>query len=138
MEESGYLANILRDRGCPLCGTDRQRVVSPRAGTCGVCHEYLGPEDVLFAAGTRGSHAACSLACLEVLLQEGLADGGTCPLCGSPWPPRPRGEGACGTCASPLRPDAGVAALWRGGRIQRFCGPACVEAYLRRANPFCG
>src|SRR3972149_590491 len=66
MEESGYLANILRDRGCPLCGTDRQRVVSPRAGKGGGCHEDLGPEDLLLAAGTRGGHAAGPEAPLQI------------------------------------------------------------------------
>gem|GEM_PF-6111000 len=138
MDAEPYLENILRERACSLCSADRRYRASPVEDRCAICRTLVGQGDVLFAIGSRAARAVCSTSCLEVALVEGLVDGASCPLCGSRWSdarPIPR---ACAVCSAPLRPDAGFAGLWRSGRLQSFCGPACLGAYLRRENPFCG
>jgi len=138
MQDEGYLENVLRERACGLCGADRARRSAPAEARCAVCKGELPRQDVLFGIGVGAARAACSLACLEVLVQEGLVGGSACPLCGTSWDRRRPTPRSCALCATPLGPEGGCVGLWRGGRVQAFCGPQCLEAYLRRANPFCG
>ncbi len=138
MEDATYLENLLRLRACAVCGADRKSREVPLEATCAVCKGPVPREDAIFAIGLGAARLVCSTACLEVSLQEGLVGGTSCPMCGSPWSearPMPR---ACAICAADLRLDEGYAGRWRGGGLQTFCGPKCLDAYLARANPFCG
>lgn len=138
MEDRLYVDNLLRERACPVCGTDRKARRSPKAETCGVCGERVTAEDAMFAIARGGARAACSMACLEKALHGGLAGPGTCPMCGSPWREAEATPRSCAICGTALAFERGYAGLWRGARLQTFCGAGCLEAYLRRANPFCG
>ena len=138
MEESTYLDNVLRERACALCAADRRRVALPIEDACAVCQERRPPEDAVFAVAVGAARRACGPACAEVLLVEDLIGGEACPLCGSRWRAARPVARHCGLCAVPLNLNDGYVGLWRGERLQTFCGPRCLEAYLRRANPFCG
>jgi len=138
MEEAVYLANILREANCALCGAARRSRTLPRDTRCAICGTQSAAKDAIFAIGLRAARPACSPECLEVLLREGLVDGSVCPMCGAAWSEARPLAGTCVMCAAALHLDAGFAGLWRVGRLQRLCGASCLGAFLRRANPFCG
>jgi len=138
MEDAVYFANILRGRECVVCGTDRKASAALASAACAVCHGSLDSSRALLAIAKGAAKPACSAACLEVILQEGLVGGDACPACGSFWAaaaPHPR---ACRTCAKGLAFDAGYVGLFDAGRLQTFCSIACLEMQKARPNPFCG
>ncbi len=138
MEDATYFANVLRSRACAVCGTDRKATSVLASPICAVCHATLDDGHAILAIAKGAAKGVCSLPCLEVVLQEGLAGGTICPACGSPWSaaaPIPR---TCRTCAKALAFDAGYIGLWEGGRVVTFCGAACLEMHDTRMNPFCG
>lgn len=138
MEDATYFANVLRARECSVCGADRKAATVLASPNCAVCSTTLDDGHAFVAIAKGAAKPLCSFPCLEVALAEGLANGGTCPGCGSPWSaarPPPR---TCRTCAKDLAFDAGYVGLWEGGRLLTFCGPTCLERHEARANPFCG
>ncbi len=138
MEDSVYYANVLRSRECAVCGTDRKASAVLYVNACAVCRTPLDDGHALLAIARGGAKAACSYPCLDVVLNEGLAGGPSCPACGTPWgeaAPPPR---TCRTCAKDLTYDAGYVGLWQGGRVLTFCGVPCLEMHDARVNPFCG
>ncbi len=138
MEDAVYFANILRSRECAVCGTDRKASLSLAAASCAVCHAPVDSARALLAIGKGAAKAVCSIPCLEVALQEGLAGGDACPACGSPWAaaaPHPR---TCRTCAKALAFEAGYVGRFDTGRLHTFCSTACLEMHEARVNPFCG
>ncbi len=138
MEDATYFANVLRSRECSVCGTDRKASAVLADPRCTVCGTTLDDGHALLAIAQGAAKAACSMACLEVVLNEGLAGGDSCPACGTPWSaaaPHPR---TCRTCAKDLSFDDGYVGVWQGGRLQTFCGVPCLEMHEDRVNPFCG
>ncbi len=138
MEDATYFANVLRGRECSVCGADRKAAVVLARTGCAVCDTPLDDGRALMAIAKGAAKVACSMPCLEVVLNEGLAGGDACPGCGSPWSeaaPHPR---SCRTCAKELSFADGYVGLWEGGRIVTFCGIACLEMHEDRVNPFCG
>ena len=138
MEDRLYVDNLLRERACALCGADRRARRTPEANACAVCDSAMPAEDARFAIARTGASAVCSVACLEAALNDVPRGDRTCPACGSPWGETALAARTCGICGTVLSLEEGFAGLWRGGRIRTFCGATCLEAYLRRANPFCG
>lgn len=138
MEDAVYYANILRSRECSVCGADRMAASVLVVPTCAVCTRALDDGHAILALAKGAAKAVCSYPCLEVVLSEGLAGGMTCPACGSDWSAATPHSRACRTCAKGLSFDDGFVALWRGGRVLTFCGPACLELHDARVNPFCG
>ncbi len=138
MVDPAYVENLLRERACPLCGADRKARRDPDARACAVCGTAVPAGDEKFAVSSAAACAVCSTACLETALHEVPQGALACPMCGSPWleaAPAPR---TCAICGTALDLEDGYAGLWRGGRAQAFCGATCLDAYLTRANPFCG
>jgi len=138
MADRAYLDNLVREADCPLCGAERKARASPAAERCAKCGSPVGPEDAKFAIAGGGTGAACSTACMEALLEEPFLNAATCGMCGAPWLGSAPGPRSCAVCGTPLELAEGYAALWRGHRLQTFCGSQCLGAYLGRANPFCG
>ncbi len=138
MDDRLYVDNLLRERTCGLCGTDRKARVAPLADVCAVCGSAMAAEDARFAVAREGARAVCSVACLESALNAVPEGGRPCPMCGSPWDAAAPPARTCGVCGAALSLEEGFAALWRTGRIRTFCGATCLEAHLRRANPYCG
>lgn len=138
MEDATYFANVLRSRECSVCGADRKASVILASPNCAVCGTTLDDGHALLGIAKGAAKAVCSPTCLEVVLNEGLAGGTSCPGCGNPWSaaaPRPR---TCRTCAKDVRFDEGYLGLWQGGRLATFCGVACLQMHEDRVNPFCG
>ena len=133
-----YVENLLKERACPVCGTDRKARRSPETETCGVCGERVTSKDTMFAIARGGARAVCSTSCLEKALDGDLAGANACPMCGSPWREVGAAPRSCAICGTALVAEQGYAGLWRGARLKSFCGADCLGAYLRRANPFCG
>ena len=138
MEDPRYLANLLWDRACALCGQDRRRTLRPHPTACARCGAPTGPDDALFVVRPRGAFLACGPECFEAILKAHGEGGEACPLCAGLWREAVPAERSCISCAARLDPAVGYGGLWRGGRLAPFCGRAGLEAYLRRANPFCG
>lgn len=133
--EDLYLANVLAERACPICGADRN-ARSTLATTCAACGDPLPPGEAFVLVHVRRAAAACSAAELALLTDAGPTSD-RCPACGTPW----RGTfpvRACGTCAADLDSNTGYVAYVRKGRVRTFCGVICLEAHLVRTNPFCG
>ncbi len=138
MEDATYYANILRSRECSVCGTDRRASVVLASNTCAVCGTTLDDGRALLGIAKGAAKAVCSMACLEVVLSEGLVGGATCPGCGTPWPAAAPHGTTCRTCAKTLSFADGYLGLWQGGRVTTFCGLPCLEMHEDRVNPFCG
>ena len=134
--EDLYLANVLAERACPLCGTDRA-ARSTLATTCAVCGDPLPHGEGYVFVRVSGAPAACSVADLA-LLKDARPASDRCPGCGTPWPGARVPNRSCGTCTVDLDPNAGYVAHMHAGRVRTFCDVACLEAHLARANPFCG
>ena len=98
MEDSVYYANILRSRECPVCGADRKAALVLAANRCAVCDTTLDDGHAILALGKGAAKGVCSYACLEVVLQEGLAGGVMCPASASPWSDAAPHERTCRTC----------------------------------------
>ena len=138
MEDATYFANVLRSRECAVCGADRKASTVLASPNCAVCGTTLDDGHALLAIARGAAKPICSMPCLEVVWNEGLAGGAACPGCGTEWSsaaPHPR---ACRTCAKSLAFDDGYVGLWEGGRVATFCGAACLEMHEDRVNPFCG
>ncbi len=138
MEDSAYFANILRSRECAVCGADRRATVVLAENGCAVCGTTMDDGHAILAIARGAAKPVCSYACLEVVLQEGLAGGAACPACGSEWSAAAPPARTCRTCAKDLAFDPGYVGLWQGGRLLAFCGLACLEMHDERVNPFCG
>ncbi len=138
MEDATYFANVLRSRECSVCGTDRKASVVLSQRTCEVCDTPLDDGHTLIAIAKGAAKAVCSMPCLEVVLNEGLAGGEACPGCGSPWSGAVPHACTCRTCAKDLAFPGGYVGLWEGGRLVTFCGVPCLEMHEDRVNPFCG
>jgi len=134
--EDLYVANVLAERACPLCGTDRM-ARSAHATPCAACGDPLPPGEAFVFVHARKAAAACSVADLALLKDAGSASD-RCPACGTPWRGARLLIRSCGTCTVDLDPNAGYVAHMHAGRVRTFCDVACLEAHLARANPFCG
>ncbi len=138
MEDPIYAANVLAERACALCGTDRHARKTPLETACAACGSAAEGDERLLVVDAHAAGVACSIHCAEALLREGLRPGGRCPVCGSTGDATRARLQSCRTCAAPLGPGRGYLALWRAGRMYGFCAPECLDSFRRSMNPFCG
>src|SRR5512136_3201768 len=111
MEDSAYYANILRTRECAVCGADRKAVSVLASNECAVCKTTLDDGHAILAIAKGGAKPLCSYACLEVVLNEGLAGGTACPACDSSWSDASPHARTCRSCAKDLAFEAGYVGL---------------------------
>ncbi len=121
-----------------MCGADRKAATVLAINACAVCHTTMDDGHAILAIARGAAKPACSYACLEVVLQEGLAGGTDCPGCGSEWSAAAPSARTCRSCAKEVAFDAGYVGLWQGGRLLAFCGLGCLVMHDERVNPFCG
>jgi ribosomal protein L24E len=139
MEDAMYMANVLRVRGCALCGADRKASPVLVRSACWVCGAALDDgQEVLLAVHDSGATPVCSDSCLASLLQAPVVLSADCPVCGSPWRDAVLSARACRVCAADLDPTRGYVVLLDAGRGTPFCGVKCIEMHKARVNPFCG
>jgi hypothetical protein len=138
MEDLLHRRNVLAERACPVCGTDRFRDRRKVAPTCAVCGASVVADEAFVRVHVLGAKAACSIACLKGIPEKGGPEALACPWCHARWPGAEVPARSCLGCAVLLRPEAGYVGLVRGGRIRTFCDVPCLTSHLGRTNPFCG
>lgn len=136
-EDETYMANVLAQRACALCGTDRRARSRPVAARCASCGEPFPGATLYVRVGPGGALALGSLDCVR-RTSTVEAPGTACPVCDTPWSDVRTPSRACGMCAAHLNPGSGYVARFRAGRVHAFCGLECLEGYETRGNPFCG
>ncbi len=137
MEDAVYFANILRDRACAVCGTDRKATQVLARSECWVCGASLGSGEASLAIRRDGACPMCSDECLALVEQATPPACEACPACGTPWRP-PDAARTCRTCAAALDLEAGYVGVWAEGRLTTYCGIACLERHRALSTPFCG
>lgn len=131
-DDAYYLDHIYRGNGCAFCG-GRPAI---REVPCEVCGRVRTADGESLVLVDRGFHVLCGPGCLARRRDDVAGFNDACPLCGGPRTDLEVPERACAACAS-VRTDGYLIHLL-GRRPHFFCDASCLDAWLRRENPYCG